>query len=170
MPRHYSRSRSRGVRPVIQSQKMQVFKASASNAAATKINHPFATGTDAVAAGQTSPVDNKVPTGANIQFVEIHWALGNLVAINNFITWCVQLIHSGQTTNDPVAWGGSATRNQIFKCGMFSLGKEQNSTHIIRFKIPKGYQRVREGDQWSITTNGTAIYTDALQFIYKYYR
>ncbi len=162
--------RNHGVRPVIQSQKMQVLKAEAANIAATKINTAFATGTDCVAAGQTSNVDTKVPTGAHIQYVEIQYTAGNLVAISSNVTWCIQLIHTGQSTVDPLIWGGNAQRNQIFKCGLMSLGKEQSNNRTIKFKIPKQFQRVREGDQWSFTRNGTALFTDMIIFVYKYYR
>ncbi len=158
------------MRPVIQSQKMQVFVASASVAAATVVNNQISVGTDAVAAGQTGVTDSAVPTGAIIKYIEIHYVSGNLVLINNFVNWIIQRAHSGQSPISPLAVGGSPQRNQVFKSGMFALGQQQNSTHVIRFMVPKPYQRVREGDKWFFTTVGVAIHTDQVNIHYKYYR
>ncbi len=169
----YRRGRRRrfsGARPVVQSFKKVLNFAGTSRAAAALVDFVASTGTDSVAAGQTTVTDSAVPTGAEIRYIEWHLSVGNLVAINNFMTVAVQLVRSGQTRISPLLVGGNPQRNQVFHMDLFTIGKEQNTNRIFKFKVPKGFQRVREGDLWTLTITAGAVWTDACLCIYKFYR
>ncbi len=169
MPR-FNRRRRSSIKTVIQSFKKVINVAPTSRLAATTIGDNITVGTDSVAAGQTGPTDAAVPTGSVLKFIEIQFTVGNLVLVNDFVHWALGLYHSGQTPPSPIVIGGSPLRNQIHRQGMFTVGQQQNSTHVIKFKIPPRFQRVREGDFWQFTRNYSAVSTDALQIIYKFYR
>ncbi len=156
--------------PVIQSFKKVLNGAPASRAASTDITRFLSTGTDSVAAGQTSVGDALVPTGSIIKFIEIQWSASNLAAVACFVHVCIQQTHAGQSPVSPLTVGGSPQRNQVFFQAMYLIGKDQNSNHVFRFKVPKKFQRVREGDNWQFVTNGDTVYADATQVIYKFYR
>ena len=158
------------VRNVIQSFKKVINSPGTSRAAATVIQHFISTGTDSVAAGQTGPTDDAVPTGSIIKAFYINYCATNLVAVSHFHHVSVQLTRSGQSVVDPTVVGGNPQRNQVFFQKLYSIGKEQNSTIAFWFKVPKKYQRVREGDKWSFVVNGDTVYSDAYQCIYKFYR
>jgi len=158
------------MRPVIQSQKMIINIAPAARAAGAKIDQVISTGIDSVAAGQTTVFDSNVPTGAVIKYVEITLCVTNLVAVSLFMHIAIQKIHTGQTSLAPNVVGGTPQRNQVFHQALFSVGKEQNSTHVYRFKVPKKFQRVRDGDKWLFTSQGDQVHTTCHQIIYKYYR
>jgi len=169
MPRRFRR-RSMRMAPVIQSFKKVLNDAPASRLSGTNISTTLSSGQDSVAAGQTTPTDANVPTGSVIKFFEIQWGLGNLTGANLFIHCAIELIHSGQSLIPPNAVGGSPQRNQVFFQSFFHLGTEQSGTRRYGFKVPKRFQRVREGDQWRFIRNGDAVYVDGLQVIYKFYR
>lgn len=168
MPRHFRRSSS--PRPVIQSFKKVLNFAGTSQSAGTTIQKDLVIGVDSVAAGQTGVTDANVPTGAIVKYIEITLCVTNLVAVSDFVHVAIQQLHSGQTKVSPQTVGGNPQRNQVFFQQMFSVGKEQNSTHVYRFKIPKKFQRVREGDKWIFTSIYSVVSTDILQAIYKFYR
>ncbi len=172
MARRYSRRRSspRVVRNPVQSYKKVLNFAPASRAAAASVTVTMATGTDSVAAGQTGPTDSAVPTGSMITSIDIQASFANLVGIASFLFLTVQHLRSGQGNIDPQAIGGDPQRNQVHLQLQRSLGMNQNRDFHIRFKIPKKYQRVREGDLWRLVTKGDTIRTDAYQIIYKFYR
>ncbi len=168
MPKHYRRRM--GPRPVINSFKKVLNFAPASRLSATDIESIITTGTDSVAGGQTSVNDSQVPTGSLVKFFEIQWSLGNTTGGSAFFNAIIQLTHSGQGGLSPVTVGGSPQRNQVFFQTAFQLGNGQNGSRTYRFKIPKKFQRIREGDRWLFTRTGNATYTDAVQVIYKFYR
>ncbi len=173
MPYRFSRgSRRRSTMPrtVVQSFKKVLHFAGASRSAAATISFIASTGTDSVAAGQTGQTDAAVPTGSVIKYIEIDFAVSNLVLVLAVQNIAIQRIHSGQSVINPVTVGGNAQRNQVFLQGMFILGTEQNNNRKYRFKIPKKYQRVREGDSWVFTTNCDVVTGSACQIIYKFYR
>lgn len=170
MRRRYSRRRISSPRNVVQSFKKVFTLAPTSRAAATILSNSLATGTDSVAAGQTSATDVAVPTGSVIKMIEIQYSCANLVSIASFLSICIQKVHSGQTRLDPQAVGGNPQRNQVFFQKIYSLGKDQNRDITIKFKIPKKYQRIREGDEWHFTRVSNTIFTDNTQAIYKFYR
>ncbi len=166
----HRRRRVTRMAPVIQSFKKVMNDAPASRAAGATIDLKMSDGEDSVAAGQTGPIDAGVPTGSLIKFFEIQYCVTNLVAISLFMHVSIQLIRSGQTNIAPNVVGGNPQRNQVFYQKLYSVGKEQNSTLIVRFKVPKRFQRVRDGDTWQFVRTGSAVYTDATQVIYKFYR
>ncbi len=168
MPRHFRR-RTSMMRPVIRSYKKVLNIAPASRAAAATISDPLVTGTDSISPGQTTVTDATVPTGAIVKFIEIHYCATNLVAISHFQSLTIQHLHSGQTGISPLVVGGNPIRNQVHLQMHWSIGQFQNSTRVIKFKIPKRFQRVREGDSWNLVRLGSAVYADSVLVIYKFY-
>lgn len=156
--------------PVIQSFKKVINVAPASRLSSTDIENNMSVGTDSVAAGQVGPIDAAVPTGSVIKYFEIQWAMGNLSGGSLFMHVAIQLIHQGQVIVSPNVVGGNAQRNQVFFQTFFQIGTEQNGSRIFRFKVPKKFQRVREGDVWKFVRQGSEVYADGLQIIYKFYR
>ncbi len=123
-----------------------------------------------MAAGQTSATDADVPTGSIIKFIQIQFSAMNTAIAPAFLHLSVQLLHSGQTQVDPRLVGGNPQRNQVFHQDMFGIGANQNSNRTIRFKIPKKFQRVREGDKWIFNRTADVTWGDVMQVIYKFYR
>jgi len=124
-------------------------------------------GVDSTAIGQTGPTNASVPTGWFIEYIEIQWAVTNLVNISLFLQSSIQLIHNAQSVIDPRVVGGNPQRNQVFHQDIKSLGQTQNGNWKFRFKIPKAFQRVREGTKWSFVYENTAVMTDSMNVIYK---
>lgn len=169
MPRRYMRRRT-GPRPVVQSFKKVLNFAPTSRAAATTHSSSLVNGVDSIAAGQTSAIDDEVPTGSKVFQIEIQFGASNLVSQASFLHWDCEMLRSGQTSIAPNAVGGDDQRNQIMKQGMMVLGKDQSNNRVIVWKIPKRYQRVREGDLWRFNRTCDTTFTDAVQVIYKFYR
>ncbi len=168
--RRRSRGRSMGMRPVIQSFKKVLNFAPTSRLSAVEHPSVLSVGVDSAAAGQTGPTDANVPTGSVIKFIEIQWSMGNLSGGNNFFTTSIQKLHSGQAIIRSDLVGGDPQRNQIHNQTSFQIGTDQNGSRKYLFKIPKRFQRVRDGDSWVFTRRGSATFTDAVQVIYKFYR
>ncbi len=167
----YMRRRSRRglrVRPV-QSFKNVVDIAPTSNVAATKIDYEIVEGVDA-AAGQANAADPSVPTGSTIKSIVVSFPTQNLVNVAAFMHVTIQRFHTQQTSLPPNLVGSSSRRNQVFWQRLVSIGTNQNQTLYFRFRVPRGFQRVREGDKWTLTFQCDQIFQSAAQFIYKYYR
>ncbi len=156
-------------RPMMRSYKMVINHAQASRVAAADIVFGIATGADAKVPGQTSAVDVIVPVGCRIEGFTFQLGIVNLVSVANFTHATIQLRRSGQTTVSPLVVGGDPLRNTIHRQYLWSHGADQNSSHELRFKIPKQFQRVRDGDIWQLVTNSSQIVTSVAQVIYKYY-
>ncbi len=167
MPRRFRRSY--GPRPVIKSYKKVLNFAPVSRGAAANFEHEMVLGVDSLSPGQGSVTDGTVSTGSNLKFIEIQYSAVNLAAASCFINISIQLLHSGQSIVSPIIVGGNAQRNQVHHLLQFSMGQGQNSNHIFKFKIPRRFQRVREGDSWNFVTRGTANFTEDLMIIYKFY-
>ncbi len=167
MPRHFRRSSM--PRPVIKTYKKVLNDAAASRAAGTTIELDLVVGIDSVAMGQTGVIDATVPTGAIVKFIEIQYAATNLVDTSDFIHIAIQKLHSGQTKVSPATVGGNPQRNQVFYQKLMSVGQGQSAYWTIKFKIPKKFQRIREGDKWVWTRIFSAVTTDITQVIYKVY-
>ncbi len=120
--------------------------------------------------GQLTAVDANAPTGSIIKYIEIQFACANLVETACFVNCTVQYTLDGQTVIDPDQVGGNARRNQVLHQDMFSVGGFQNSTHKFRFKVPKKFQRVREGMDWVLVWSNSATVSRNVQTIYKFYR
>ncbi len=169
--RGYSRHSGRrsGVRPVIQSFKKVINAIPASYTAGFQ-NVVFAAGVDSVAAGQTSNTDNQVPTGSMIKGVTVQFAAVNLTAVANFVNLTLQYNLASQAFVDPMAVGGNHKRNQVLFQKCIAAGDNQNVNFSKYFKIPRQFQRIREGMEWSFTWSNDATISATVQIIYKFYR
>ncbi len=167
--RGFRGTRRRTIRPVIQSYKKVLIFADASFGAGFN-NQFILAGVDDVAAGQTTPTDNKVPTGSIVKYFEIQFALANNVATPIYINCTIQYKLAGQSFIDPELVGGNQQRNQVLHMDLFSVGANQNSTHKFKFKVPKQFQRCRDGMQWAMVWHTTGTINNKTQIIYKFYR
>ncbi len=156
-------------RTVVQSFKKVINQAPASITAGLQVI-PISLGIDNVTVGQTSAIDVNVPTGAVIKYIEIQHALGNLAATACFIHASIQQIHDGQSVVGPDVVGGNPRRNQVFHQALYQVGDAQSNTRVYRFKVPKKFQRVREGDVWQMVWRNSETVSSAAQVIYKFYR
>ncbi len=170
MPYHRRRRRRSMPRQVIRSYKKVLNFAPTARAAAADIFKSLSVGTDSLAAGQTGVTDAGVPTGCLIKFFEIQFSCSNLVNNSLFMHTTISLMRSGQVSPSPLVVGGNPLRNQVHHQSMFNIGGQQNSNHVYKFNVPAKFQRVREGDTWFFGHNGSQIYTDAAQVIYKFYQ
>jgi len=163
--------RGNGMRPVIQSFK-KVINSGPGNVVIGNLVESLSIGVDNVTVGQTSVSDTNVPTGALIKYIEIQHSCGNVGVTNNnaFIHWSIQQVHSDQSLIPANAVGGNPKRNQVFRQGMFQLGLNQSNNRVHQFKVPKQFQRVREGDSWNFTWVTDSVVSSAFQIIYKFYR
>jgi len=155
---------------VIQSFKMVVNHAPTSRAAGASITHRILRGVDSISAGQSGPTDADIPTGSVVKFIELQYSAVNLVTVAMFMHTTVQLKRSGNATISPLLVGGNPLRNTIINQSMRNIGKDQNANWVLRLKIPSIYQRIRDGDDWNLVSNASQVYTDAAQFIYKFFR
>ncbi len=124
-------------------------------------------------------VDNQtdVKTGSLIKaiFFEMNWNVEG--SVTSVIDWQLVKAKSGQTAGifNP-AVGMLPTRSQVFMWGMEMPAGINNSASIKRMGtllIPKGKQRMAEGDIWHLFYNFSASgnVADACgHFIYKEYR
>ncbi len=121
---------------------------------------------------------NDVKTGSVIKaiFFELNWNFeGNITGV---VDWCIVKLRTGQTVVADVdpAIPGQPTRSQVFLWGMEMPAGINNSSAIKRIGtllIPKGKQRMSEGDHWALAyrTSAGAGQEDACgHFIYKEYR
>ncbi len=166
MPRHYRRnSRPR----IIQKTYKKVLNfAPTSHGAGVQVDNILVQGVDSVSPNQGSPTDPIVPTGSIITSFTIMYSAVNLAAAANFSHWVIQYTIGSQSLFVPCNLiGGNNQRNQVMKSGMSSMGEQQNYNVKLNFKIPKMFQRVKEGMFWTFSVLGTAAYTDSLQVIYK---
>ncbi len=169
--RSFQRSgRRSGMRPVIQSYKKVINEAPASTAAGINRQFIAATGVDSVAAGQTSAIDNQVPTGSIIKYILFELTVGNSTLANVFAHVAIQYLLTGQGNVSPNIVGGSGQRNQVLHQDMFAVQQSQNTNRQYKFKIPKKFQRLREGMSWRLILQADLLTSSAGQIIYKFYR
>ncbi len=152
----------------IQSYKQVSVDGPASRAAATNILHGILTGVD----NYTGPsaANNEVPTGAKVMSVLVMATFSNLVLISALLHLHIQFFRTGTPVVTPGAVGGSSSRNTIVSTKMFFIGQNQNTSLVFLVKIPKIFQRIREGDTWNIVYRADAVFASATQVIYKFYR
>ncbi len=127
-------------------------------------------GADSLAIGQTGPGDANVPTGWKLAGFRLQGGFGNqstTVAMHVGVN--IQYLLSGQTQNvDPLAQGGHAQRNQVIKSWMFVLAPLEHKNIDTFVKIPKKFQRIKEGMLWRIAHSSAGVTrTYAIQLIYK---
>ncbi len=128
----------------------------------------IAAGKDNTTLGQVDTFDTEVPVGSRITKLLLMCPKVNLGSSTaNFICWTLQKIRVGQTVQDPLLAGGKAQRQNIHLTGMLGLGAGQNNSLIIKFNIPKGLQRMGDGEGWQLVTNNGLAVSTQYQFIYK---
>ncbi len=156
-----------GMNP-IQSIKQVSVDGPASRAAATNIVHTFVSGVD----NFTGPGagNNSVPTGAKIMNIIILVCFTNLVSVSSLLHLNIQMRRAGIAGITPGNVGGASQRNTVIFTDMKFLGQNQNSNFIYRLKIPKLFQRIREGDTWEIRYRADTVFASTTQVIYKFYR
>lgn len=156
------------IRPRVHTFKKIIYHAEASVAAATKNDFEIAKGVDDVNPKQATNIDTDVPTGSTITDIYVWLTQTNLVSVANTSAVTMQMVQAGQAgTVNPFSMGGNSQRNQIYKTKFHMLGKDQNVNTAWHFKVPRKYQRMREGQIWRLTTNCTQIRTEACMAIYK---
>ncbi len=147
-------------RNVIRTAKYIVVVGPASEATGTTVT-PMILGADNAVLGQTGVTDITVPVGARVEKIEIFMPKIGLGAIGNFITWSVQHLVSGQAVISPIVAGGSPLRKNIILTGHVGLGQNQNNSIHVKFRIPKRFQRIGDGDAFQIVNhNHLAVTTD----------
>ncbi len=125
-------------------------------------------GKDGINPSQATATDGEVPTGSTVKFIEVQFAISNLVSTPCYINCTLQYKLKGQFFIEPNKVGGDAQRNQVLHMELFSVGANQNSNHKFKFKIPKQFQRVRDDMDWSLTWQNSATVNREIQVIYKF--
>ncbi len=120
--------------------------------------------------GQTSGTSALVPTGSKVMLLDLRMPKVNLSATANFVHWSIQRTQSGQSVINPISMGGNPLRKNVLLSGIIGLGDSQNNGLHIRYKIPKKFQRMGDGDVWSIVNNNTSAVSTVYQFMYKVFQ
>ncbi len=123
---------------------------------------------DGISPTQVTNIDATVPTGSILKFIEIHFAGVNNGATGVFISFAVQYALSGQASINAEQVGGNSQRNQVLHQALFTIGPNQNSSHIIRLKIPKRFHRLKEGMKWHLTWTNSGTINREILCIYKF--
>ncbi len=139
----------------------------ASSEAAGLIAVTVVQGNDTGLQGQTGVTDTTVPVGSKIAAFEIFMPKVNLAATANFITWSLQRTQAGQSVLNPVSAGGANTRNNIMLTGVVGLGEGQNNNLHVKYRIPPKFQRIQDGNVWSLVMNNTSAVSTFYYMIYK---
>lgn len=133
---------------------------------AGRFDHPLAVGVDALAMGQTGPTDANVPTGTRVDEIYVNFMSSNIVGGALFQYISMQYTLTGQTSIDPRVVGGNPLRNQVMYQDAYSIGINQNANRSFKFKVPRRFQRIKEGMSIILVTNATNTTTKAVQIIY----
>ncbi len=121
-------------------------------------------------------VDTDVKTGSVLKAIifEENWNFeGNVTGV---IDWAIFKSKAGQdidSTNWNPAVPNKPTRSQTFMSGMEMPAGINNSASVKRvgtILIPKGKQRMSEGDAWTLTYFASQIVDACGKFIFKEYR
>ncbi len=129
---------------------------------------PICTGVDSVALGQTSITDGNVPTGSIIKGFLISFGIANPSTTNLEVGVNIQFLLSGQaTTVNPLAVGGIPQRNQVMHSWHFTVAQDSMVNRLKFVKIPKQFQRIKEGMIWNIAIDANTSREQAIQVIYK---
>ncbi len=168
--RGYRGSRRRSIPKVAVNSFKKVLNFKSASFTAGFTNEQFLIGVDGSAQTQTTNVDGNITTGSIFKYAEIQFCISNVVSTAVYINCTIQYRLSGQSFIDPDLVGGNPQRNQILHQELFVVGANQNSTHKFKFKVPKRFQRVREGMAWSVVWRTNATVNRETQIIYKVYR
>ncbi len=132
-----------------------------------KVLFSVVAGGDNATLGQTSGTDITIPTGAKVKQINFMTCWGSITGVSTFLHWSIQLIHSGQSSVDPTAVGGSPLRTNVMMQGMQCIGDKQNATVDVKYKIPKRFWRLKDGDQWAFVSKSSTNVDTVKQAIYK---
>ncbi len=167
VPYRRSTRRRQGLNPV-QSYKQVTVDGPASRAPATNITHSLVIGVD----NYTGPSanNNEVPTGAKVMSLLLLLCFGSIASPATTLHFTLQLLRSGQGIVTPGAVGGNPQRNQVLYTEMLFVTADQSLNQVVRIKIPKMFQRIREGDVWQLVYSGDTTFTSVTQSIYKFFR
>ncbi len=127
----------------------------------------LAKGVDDETLGQSSATDNSVPTGVKIRQFNIMTCWGSITGVSTFLHWSIQRLSSSQNAIDPTAVGGNPLRTNVMMQGMICIGDKQNATLDIKYKVPKKFWRIKDGDRWMLTTKSSTNVDTVKQVIYK---
>ncbi len=158
--------RGNGQRPLVRTAKYILVVAPASEIAGLNVQ-TLVVGADNATLGQTGVTDGTVPVGARITHMEIWMPKINLGATANFITWTIQHTQSGQTVVNPLVAGGNPIRKNIVLTGVIGLGQNQNNSVHIKFRVPKRFQRIADGDGFNLVTENNLAVSTSYYIIYK---
>ncbi len=131
------------------------------------VSFELAKGVDDETLGQTNGQDTSVPTGVKIKQFNIMSCWGSITGVSTFLHWSIQRLSSSQNAIDPTAVGGNALRTNVMMQGMSCIGDRQNATVDIKYKVPKKFWRIRDGDRWMFTTKSSTNVDTVKQCIYK---
>lgn len=170
------RRRMMASRPIVQSIKNQfASKQSLVPATATSIQYAVTVPVGA----PTKLLGTEVPAGAKVYSVQCFINVINPTGTGDGnLDYFFAKARSGQTLNndfpDPdfTDIGLSDVRNQIFKSSSKLFGSEDAGPlqHQFRLKIPKIYQRMRDGDILFLKIEASIACEISIGFIYKYYQ
>ncbi len=132
-----------------------------------KANFVLAVGVDNDSLGQTGATDGNVPTGSKIKQFNIMSCWGSITGVSTFVHWSIQRLRSGQSSISPISVGGNPQRSCVMMQGMQCVGEFQNAHINVKYKVPKAFQRVADGDQWMFVTLSSTNVDTVKQVIYK---
>jgi len=165
---HFRRRRSSSLGTVIKSYKKVLFFAPQSIVPGITQDE-LIQGVDSLASGQANQTDSLVPTGVIVKALDIQFNMSNTGQQTTSIVMSLQHLHAGQSIIDPRTQGGNPQRNQVFFTKSLFIGENQQVNTHIKFKIPKKYQRVREGDKWTWVFVADEAFSAQNLIIYKTY-
>jgi len=137
--------------------------------------------TDIAVASQVNTYTGGVGTctlGAKILGFLLDVSTNNVDNIVGRTDWFLCKVNGGQVVSNyptPGSTGGHALRKLIFheEKGIFqgvpTTGGGNAKRGTIFVKIPRGYQRMAEGDTWQIRAGSSENYSFCLKAIYKWY-
>ncbi len=127
----------------------------------------LAIGVDEEPLGQASATDVSIPSGSKIKQFNIMSCWGSITGVSTFMHWSIQRIKSGQASISPKGVGGNALRTNVMMQGMQCIGDKQNATVDIKYKVPKRFWRIGDGDKWAFITISSTNVDTVKQCIYK---
>ena len=129
----------------------------------------------AIPPGEARTLGSQVPAGAHVYSVacDLNWIHGSGSGAGS-LDWYFIFMRAGQEIADaPTAdWsdiGLSNLRNQIIYSELNEIGTEDAGAvkRRVRIKVPKLYQRVREGDVWRLVYDNSDTVEENIGFRFK---
>ncbi len=164
----------RGMGPIINSIKNQVFSAIGTTGTQSSITIAKAVDTPASATGS-----EEVSQGSVIKALWCNidgCGLGGTGVLNNMNFYLMKNPGNNLTQPSPIAWGTSNEKKFIIRSWKFMIMRNQDGNAPFHWegwiKIPKRYQRMGTDDTWKLVVINTAAVTGhfSSEFIYKWYR